>query len=172
MLNETLNKVTRLMYILNELDNGEIFVTSIAKDLDVTIRTVQRDLRILEDAGFPFANTKKGAYCFIEGFSLQRMRLNAKEAAMLALIGDIAHNLGGGFADTYKELRNKIVENRRNPFFIKIIFSSFYCLPTNSFVFLSIIIICVSIFNFPSWVWFSFNSYSTCICLVICKRIN
>ena len=120
MLNETLNKVTRLMYILNELDNGEIFVTSIAKDLDVTIRTVQRDLRILEDAGFPFANTKKGAYCFIEGFSLQRMRLNAKEAAMLALIGDIAHNLGGGFADTYKELRNKIVENRRNPFFIKI----------------------------------------------------
>ena len=56
----------------------------------------------------------------MEGFSLQRMRLNAKEAAMLALIGDIAHNLGGGFADTYKELRNKIVESRRNPFFIKI----------------------------------------------------
>ena len=52
MLNDTLNKVTRLMYILNELDNGEIFVTTIAKDLGVTLRTVQRDLHILEDAGF------------------------------------------------------------------------------------------------------------------------
>ena len=120
MQNETLNKMRRLMYILNELDNGEIFVTTIAKDLDVTIRTIQRDLHILEDAGFPFANTKKGAYCFVEGFSLQRMRLNAKEAAMLALMGDIAHSLGGGFAETYKELRNKIVESRNNPFFIKI----------------------------------------------------
>ena len=120
MQNETLNKMRRLMYILNELDNGEIFVTTIAKDLDVTIRTIQRDLHILEDAGFPFANTKKGAYCFVEGFSLQRMRLNAKEAAMLALMGDIAHSLGGGFAETYKDLRNKIVESRNNPFFIKI----------------------------------------------------
>ena len=120
MLNDTLNKVTRLMYILNELDNGEIFLPDIASDLSVTLRTIQRDLKILEDAGFPFANTRKGAYCFVEGFSLQRMHLNAKEAAMLALIGDIAHNLGGGFADTYKKLRNKIVESRRNPFFIKI----------------------------------------------------
>ena len=120
MLSETLSKISRLMYILNEFDKGEVFLPSVAEDLGVTLRTVQRDIRILENAGFPFANTKKGAYCFIEGFSLQRMRLNAKEAAMLALMGDIAHNLGGGFADTYKELRNKIVENRRNPFFIKI----------------------------------------------------
>ena len=120
MLNDTLNKIRRLIYILNAFDRGEIFLPNVAKDLGVTLRTIQRDLRILDDAGFPFANTKKGAYCFIEGFSLQRMRLNAKEAAMLALMGDIAHSLGGGFADTYKDLRNKIVESRNNPFFIKI----------------------------------------------------
>ncbi|MBO4674830.1 MAG: transcriptional regulator, partial [Elusimicrobiaceae bacterium] len=120
MLNETLSKISRLMYILNEFDKGEVFLPSIAEDLGVTLRTVQRDIRILENAGFPFANTKKGAYCFVEGFSLQRMRLNAKEAAMLALMGDIAHSLGGGFAETYKELRNKVVESRNNPFFIKI----------------------------------------------------
>ena len=46
MQGETLNKVRRLMYLLNELDNGEILVSAIADDLDVTIRTVQRDLRI------------------------------------------------------------------------------------------------------------------------------
>lgn len=121
MQGETLNKVTRLMYLLNELDNGEIFVSAIAEELDVTIRTVQRDLRILEDAGFPFANTKKGAYCFVEGFSLQRMRVTAKEAAMLALMGDIAHSLGGSFEETFKELRSKVMESgKENPFFIKI----------------------------------------------------
>lgn len=120
MQNETLNKISRLMYILNEFDKGEVFLPNIADELDVTLRTVQRDLHILEDAGFPLANTKKGAYCFVEGFSLQRMRLNAKEAAMLALMGDISHSLGDGFAETYKELRNKIVESRNNPFFIKI----------------------------------------------------
>ena len=109
------------MYLLNELDNGEILVSAIADDLDVTIRTVQRDLRILEDAGFPFTNTKKGAYCFVEGFSLQRVRVTAKEAAMLALMGDIAHNLEGGFAETFKDLRSKVLEpSKANPFFIKI----------------------------------------------------
>ena len=120
MLNETLNKISRLMYILNEFDKGEVFLPSIADDLGVTLRTVQRDLHILEDAGFPFANTKKGAYCFVEGFSLQRLRLSAKEAAMLALLGDIAQSLGSGFAETYQDLRNKILESRSNPFFIKI----------------------------------------------------
>ena len=120
MLSETLNKISRLMYILNEFDKGEVCLPDIAEDLGVTLRTVQRDLHILEDAGFPFANTKKGAYCFVEGFSLQRMRLMAKEAAMLALMGDIAHSLGGGSAETYQDLRNKILESRYNPFFIKI----------------------------------------------------
>ena len=120
MQGETLNKMRRLMYILNELDNGEIVVSDIAYDLNVTIRTIQRDLHILEDAGFPFTNIKKGSYCFVEGFSLQKMRLTAKEAAILALIGDIAHSLGGGFAETYKDLRNKILESHNNPFFIKI----------------------------------------------------
>lgn len=121
MQGEILNKVRRLLYILNELDQGEIWVSAIAEDLNVTVRTVQRDLRILEDAGFPFANTKKGAYCFVEGFSLQRMRVTAREAAILALMWDVAHSLGGGFSDTFKDLRGKVMEpSRGNPFFIKI----------------------------------------------------
>ena len=103
MLNETLNKISRLMYILNGLDKGEISVSSMARDLNVTLRTIQRDLRILEEAGFPFANTKKGFYCFVEGFSLQRMRVSAQEAAMLALLGEMARSLGSNFADTVIE---------------------------------------------------------------------
>lgn len=121
MLNDTLNKISRLMYILNELDNGEISVPVVAQELNVTLRTIQRDMRVLENAGFPFANTKKGAYCFVEGFSLRRIRISSQEAAMLALMSDIAHSLGGAFEGTYQDLRNKIIEhNKISPFFIKI----------------------------------------------------
>lgn len=120
MLNDTLNKISRLMYILNEFDRGEVFLPDIAENLSVTLRTIQRDLRVLEDAGFPFANTKKGAYCFVEGFSLQRMRLTAKEAAMLAIIADISKSLGGSFYETYRQLHSKVTESHEfNPFYIK-----------------------------------------------------
>ena len=122
MLNDTLNKISRLMYILNEFDRGEVFLCDIAEDLSVTLRTIQRDLRVLEDAGFPFANTQRGAYSFVEGFSLKRMHLTAKQAAMLAMMSDISKSLGGGFYDTYKELRNKVTQAHDiNPFYIKVI---------------------------------------------------
>ena len=100
MLNDTVNKIGRLIYILNELDKGEIFLPSIANDLGVTLRTIQRDLHILEEARFPLTNIRKGTYCFVEGFSLGRASVTAREAAMLALTADIAYTLGGPFEYT------------------------------------------------------------------------
>lgn len=66
MQGEILNKVRRLLYILNELDHGEIWVSAIAEDLNVTVRTVQRDLRILEDA-FPFCQYQERGLLFCGG---------------------------------------------------------------------------------------------------------
>ena len=121
MLNDTLNKIRRLIYILNAFDRGEVFLPKVAKDLGVTLRTVQRDLHILEDAGFPFANVRKGAYCFVEGFSLGRVCMTAREAAMLALTADMAYSLGGPFTDTYRTLHDKVLGHQaESPFFIKI----------------------------------------------------
>ena len=121
MLNDTLNKIRRLIYILNAFDRGEVFLPKVADDLGVTLRTVQRDLHILEDAGFPFANIRKGTYCFVEGFSLGRICMTAREAAMLALTADIAYSLGGPFAKTYRTLHDKVLGHQaESPFFIKI----------------------------------------------------
>ena len=121
MLNDTLNKIRRLIYILNAFDRGEVFLPKVADDLGVTLRTVQRDLHILEDAGFPFANIRKGTYCFVEGFSLGRVCMTAREAAMLALTADIAYSLGGPFAKTYRTLHDKVLGHQaESPFFIKI----------------------------------------------------
>lgn len=120
MLNDTVNKIGRLIYILNELDKGEIFLPRIANDLGVTLRTIQRDLHILEEARFPLTNIRKGTYCFVEGFSLGRASVTAREAAMLALTADIAYTLGGPFEYTYKLLHDKIIGQQQNPFFVKI----------------------------------------------------
>lgn len=121
MLNDTVNKISRLIYILNELDKGAIFLPRIANDLGVTLRTIQRDLHILEDARFPLTNIRKGTYCFVEGFSLGRASVTAREAAMLALTADIAYTLGGPFEHTYKLLHDKIIGQQvQNPFFVKV----------------------------------------------------
>ncbi len=121
MLNDTLNKISRLMFILNEFDRGEVNLASVADELAVNVRTIQRDIKILESAGFPISNPSKGSYCFVEGYTLQKLQLSAKEAAMLALLSNIAGSLGGSFQETYVRLRDRVLEsNQENPFYIKL----------------------------------------------------
>lgn len=121
MLGDTLNKISRLMYILGEFDKGEVHLADIADELMVNVRTIQRDIKILESAGFPIANPSKGEYAFVEGYSLQKLQISAKEAAMLALLSNIAGSLGGSFQETYVSLRNRILQNEQeNPFYIKL----------------------------------------------------
>ena len=60
MFNDVLGKVKRLMYIANELDNGEIRVSSIAEHLGVSIRTIQRDIQTLESGGFAISPLARG----------------------------------------------------------------------------------------------------------------
>lgn len=121
MLGDTLNKISRLMYILSEFDKGTVNVANLAQGLMVNVRTIQRDIKILERAGFPIFCPNKGTYCFVEGYSLQKLKLSAKEAAMLALLASIAGSLGGSFQETYVSLRNRILENdKENPFYIKL----------------------------------------------------
>ena len=121
MLNDTLNKITRLMFILGEFDKGSVNLSATARVLGVTTRTVQRDIRILESAGFPIANISRGEYCFVEGYTLDKLHLSAKEAALLAFLGSIAGSLGGSFKETYLSLRDRILEkDSNNPFYIKL----------------------------------------------------
>ena len=121
MLGDTLNKISRLMYILGEFDKGEVHLADIADELMVNVRTIQRDIKILESAGFPIANPSKGEYSFVEGYSLQKLQISAKEAAMLALLSNIAGSLGGSFQETYVSLRNRILQNEQeSPFYIKL----------------------------------------------------
>lgn len=124
MFNDVLGKIQRLMYIANELDNGEIRVSSIASSLGVSVRTIQRDIQILELGGFAISPLSRGIYSFVDGFSLKKMKITCEEFAMLAVFSDIANALGDKFSQTYSSLKNKMLEHNKvqeSPFFVKML---------------------------------------------------
>ena len=115
------NKISRLLYILNCLDKGEVRLKTLADEMDVSLRSVQRYMQTIQDAEFPIYDTRPGVYAFMEGCNLSKMQITAREAGVLVFLSDIANALGGDFAEAFKNLRKRITAPRQdNPFFLKI----------------------------------------------------
>ncbi len=115
------NKITRLLYVLNCLDRGEVNLKKLADEMGVALRTVQRYIATIQDAEFPIYDIRPGVYTFVDGFNLSKMQISAQEAGVLAFLSDIANTLGDNFADAYKGLCRRITApNQDNPFFLKI----------------------------------------------------
>lgn len=64
-MDKNLKKLNRLLYLLNILDSGEIRVPREARDLNVTERTIQRDINDIDSGEFPVYKTALGVYKFI-----------------------------------------------------------------------------------------------------------
>ena len=121
------NKLTRLLYELNALDKGHITLTDMAAEVGVCVRTLQRDMNEIDEAGFPLWNPDPGVYAFEEGFSLERMKLSSAEASILVLMSDMASSLGGNFGHSFAMLKNRLLAPAQdNPFFIKMNSSELY----------------------------------------------
>lgn len=120
MQKEMHNKLTRLLYELNALDKGQIRLKDMAAETGVAVRTIQRDMNDIQEADFPLWNPDPGVYAFIEGFSLERMKLSSAEASILVVMSDIASSLGGNFGQSFEALKLRLTEStQNNPFFIK-----------------------------------------------------
>lgn len=114
------HKLTRLLYELNALDKGPVCLKDMANETGVCVRTLQRDMNDIQEAEFPLWNPAPGTYAFIEGFSLERMKLSSAEASILVLMSDMASSLGGNFGHSFAKLKNRLVAAPQdNPFFIK-----------------------------------------------------
>ncbi|OUO57278.1 HTH domain-containing protein [Candidatus Avelusimicrobium gallicola] len=72
MKERNLKKLNRLLYLLNRLDGEGINIRREARELEVTERTIQRDLIDIETGGFPLFKAATGVYKFIEGFFLKK----------------------------------------------------------------------------------------------------
>ena len=120
MQKEMQNKVTRLLLELNELDKGEICLSDLAAELGVSTRTLQRDMRTIQEADFPLYCPTPGTYAFMEGFSLEKMKLSDREASMLVFMSEIANSLGNNFGASFDLLKKRLLgTEEKSPFFVK-----------------------------------------------------
>ncbi len=120
MQKEMQHKITRLLYELNALDKGTICLADMAADFGVSLRTLQRDMRDIQEADFPLYCPVPGQYAFMEGFSLEKMKLSGKEASLLVLMHEVAASLGGPFSSSYNLLKKRLLgQEEESPFFVK-----------------------------------------------------
>lgn len=114
-------KIARILYLLNEMDRGAVNLAAMAQKLGVSKRTLQRDIRDIQDADIPIYDVKPGLYKFEDGFSLEKMKISDKEAALLVFMSEVAGTLGKDFAKSFNNLRRRFTQvGDDNPFYIKI----------------------------------------------------
>ncbi len=104
MKESNIKKFTRILNLLNKLDSGTINLMVESKELGFSVRTLERDIQEIENAGFPLRQIAPGRYALLEGFSLNKLPLSARDEALLKLIGQLADTLGPQWADSYQRL--------------------------------------------------------------------
>jgi hypothetical protein len=102
-------KIFRLIFVLNRLSNRERVTTAdLAREFNVTIRTVQRDLELLSMTGFPLS-LDNGSYKFEEGFSLRKISVTPDEKFLLMLFYRLFSQADKPFNVTAKSLLDKVL---------------------------------------------------------------
>ncbi|MBN1951043.1 MAG: YafY family transcriptional regulator [Bacteroidales bacterium] len=89
-----MNRIDRLTAILIQLQTKR-WVTSgeIADRYDISIRTVYRDLRALEEAGVPIGAEAGKGYFIVDGYHLPPVMFTREEAGAMVLAGKLIEKL-------------------------------------------------------------------------------
>ncbi len=114
-------RIFRFLSILNRLDSGKTILTpDLAEEFNVSLRTIQRDIELLNLTGFPLVSSEKGKYGFVEGFSLKKAMLSNEEASLLSLMFDVTKSLGGNFEESFNGILRKVLnQGNDSSFYVK-----------------------------------------------------
>jgi len=115
-------KMFRLLAMVRRLEAGKVASTrEFAEEFNVHHRTVQRDLELLNQAGFLVTSPEKGLHTFEKGFSLRKTELSSEEASLLAFFYEIARSLGGRFEESFQTILKKVLHRQHeSPYYAKI----------------------------------------------------
>lgn len=103
-------KIFRLIFILNRLEaERRVTSTDMAREFNVSLRTVQRDIELLNMTGFPIVNFDKGIHGFAEGFSLKKLMLSSEQASLMTFLFEISRSLGAKFEDSFRDIFSKLI---------------------------------------------------------------
>jgi predicted DNA-binding transcriptional regulator YafY len=107
---EDKSRLARLTAILTQLQSKRIVTaTDIAKKHNVSIRTVYRDIRTLEQSGIPVVTEEGRGYSISEGYKLPPVMFTEEEAnALITAEHLISKNKDQSLADQYQNAITKI----------------------------------------------------------------
>jgi len=110
----------RLTNILTKLSNNEQpNVKELAEEFNVSVRTIQRDLYSRLNK-FPIIVNNNKKLQFLDGFTLNRTKLNTEEIMTVTLSLELIKNKGTEFNKASNKLMNKFMyQSIFNPYYIK-----------------------------------------------------
>ena len=105
-----MNRTDRLLNIVLELQGRDrVRAEDLARQLEVSRRTIYRDVLALNEAGVPVVSVPGQGYSLMPGYFLPPLQFSAEEAVMLLLGSDVTAQLfGGGPAEAARQASRKI----------------------------------------------------------------
>ena len=89
-----MNRIDRLTAILIQLQTKRWHTASeIADKFEISIRTVYRDLRALDEAGVPIGTEPGKGYFLVEGYHLPPVMFTREEAGAMLIAGKLVDKL-------------------------------------------------------------------------------
>lgn len=105
-----MNRLSRLTSILTQLQAKKLVTaTELSKKYDVSIRTIYRDIRSLEDSGIPIYTEEGKGYSLVEGYTLPPVMFTEEEAnALITGYSMVSRNKDASLVENYKDAIDKI----------------------------------------------------------------
>lgn len=103
-------RISRLAAILTQLQTKRLLTaTELADKFAVSIRTIYRDIRALEQAGVPILTQEGKGYSLMEGYKIPPVMFSESEANALITVEQlVVKNRDSSLIKEYKEAINKI----------------------------------------------------------------
>ncbi len=116
MNDNDIKRLTRLTAILTLLQSKRLFTArSLASKFSVSVRTIYRDIKALEQAGVPILTEEGKGYSIMEGYRLPPVMFTESEAnALITAEQIIIKNKDASFVSEYTEAIIKIKSILRN----------------------------------------------------------
>jgi predicted DNA-binding transcriptional regulator YafY len=107
--NET-NRLTRITAILTQLQTRRLITAAtLAEKFDVSVRTIYRDIRVLEQSGVPIITEEGKGYALVDGYRIHPVTFTENEANALVLAEQLVlRNSDSSLIKDYIDATDKI----------------------------------------------------------------
>ena len=105
-----MNQLPRLISILTLLKSKRVMTaTELSEKFDISVRTVYRDIRKLEEAGVPVITLEGIGYSLMDGYTVAPVQFSEKEAnALITAQNLVKQTKDASFAKEFEEAMTKI----------------------------------------------------------------